>query len=107
MGAPINLIIRKKREKMNPLIKEIGPSSSMTDAQLATFAGVPLAVITAFRSGVPYWMLETNAQAVANAIGVDVSVLRAAIAKAKKKIWGRGANLFPSSPISNMGDIRL
>lgn len=78
----------------------------MTDAELATLAGVPTRAITSMRAGIADWVLEQNAKPVAAAIGVDVNLLRASIRKAKKKVWGRGANQFPSCPMSNMGDIR-
>jgi len=90
----------------SPFIVEVGPTKFMSNSVLATLMGVPVAVVIAERTGVPYWRLERAARAFAEFLNVDLSELRAAIQAKKNEIWGRknGLGSFPSLVDSGLQD---
>lgn len=69
-------------------------TSSLSNADLATSAGVEEEAVAAFRSGVPSWRLERPGviDAIALATGNDANLIRANLGAAKAKSYGLRAH---------------
>lgn len=69
---------------MSALLPE-STTSSLTDSELATAAGVPEIAVEKFRAGIPHWSLERPGvmNALAAEIGADPQQFRATFERAK------------------------